>query len=460
MQFFECPFSLYARISPHAPALISKEQTWSYSECNKIISSIEACYRKLGIQEGDRVAISPTRKFPTPLLLFALFRIGAIACPLNIHTPTSAIQAQLNRLGASFFIHPDSLNLPKLSVPVVSFAELMNHEAEEKTQVLLDKKRAATYLFTSGTTEEPKIACLSLGNHYYSALGSNGTIKLEEGDRWLLSLPLYHVSGIAILFRCFLAGQAVVLDDQVATPETIHHFGVTHLSFVPTQLYRFLDNHDPHQFDLSKQIKCILLGGASIPHSLYKRGIKHGLNLHTTYGMTEMSSQIATNLERGAPLISHGHTLPYREIKIGEDGEVLVRGHTLFQGYLGTNHQVECPTDKEGWFHTNDLGSYSPKNGLSIHGRKDRLFISGGENIHPEEVENVIRSIDGIIDVRVDAIPDREFGHRPIAYLHSEKAFSDEELIECLGTSLPKYKIPILFLPLTPQSCADNPKHF
>ena len=252
-------------------------------------------------------------------------------------------------------------------------------------------------------------------------------MPIEEGDRYALSLPLYHIAGIALLFRTFLAGQTVSLSQE--TP------GITHLSFIPTQLHRLLQ-----QENLPK-CKHILIGGASIPLSLYQEGIKRGLPLRPTYGMTEMSSQVCTLWETGS--FSLGHPLTYREIKVAGDGEILVRGKTLFQGYLKEDRSLELPLDEEGFFATRDLGSYSKKGGLTIHGRKDRLFISGGENIQPEEIEKLLKGVEGITDAQVVPTPDEEFGFRPMAYIQSEKIFEEEELKDYLGSFLPKFKVPV-----------------
>lgn len=158
-----------------------------------------------------------------------------------------------------------------------------------------------------------------------------------------------------------------------------------------------------------------------------------------------MSSQIATHFITGP--FSLGHPLPYRELKVGKDGEILVRGKTLFKGYLKGDGTFDLPLDKEGYFETRDLGTYSPKTGLQVWGRKDRLFISGGENIHPEEIEKLLGNIEGIIRAEVVPTPDDEYGFRPKAYIESEKGYNDDELREYLSTFLPKFKVPVSFVP-------------
>lgn len=430
MNVFECPFSLHSRKSPQTVALLSNDERWTYRECHEVIEGIANTLKDEGVKEGDRVALYPTKLFPTPLLFFALFRVGAIACPLNTYHPKKTIPNALDELGAPFFLLPDGESCPAIKQIVIPFSKLLSKKGKP-SQTFLSKKAHATYLFTSGTTSKPKIACHSLGNHYYSALGSNARMPIEPSSHYLLSLPLYHIAGIAILFRTFLGGATVILSDEIDHPKA------THLSLVPTQLYRLLKTEVP------TSLKHILLGGANIPPTLYQQSQQVGLYVYPTYGMTEMSSQIATHFEPRP--FSLGHPLPYREMKISKEGEILVRGKTLFQGYFDLAKGVELPLNDEGWFCTRDLGYYSHKTGLQILGRKDRLFISGGENIHPEEIEKLLSTIDGIESAEVVPTPDEEFGFRPIAYIDSEKGYNEEELRAFLASALPKFKIPVEF---------------
>lgn len=430
MSMFECPFSLHARKKPKAAALLSSEKEWTYHTCEKIIEGTASKLRELGVKVGDPVALYPTKEFPTPLLFFALFRVGAICCPINTYHPLNTLSESLDDLGASLILYPDEITLPKIKQISVPFSKVVK-EGKPSGQTYLEKGALATYLFTSGTTSKPKIACHTLGNHYYSALGSNAYMSIQKGDRYLLSLPLYHIAGIALLFRTFLAGGCVALDEGVEN--------ITHLSLVPTQLRRLLEKETLPSY------KHVLLGGAEIPLSLYQRALERNLPIHPTYGMTEMSSQIATQFSHHS--FSMGHPLPFREIKIGKEGEILVKGKTLFKGYLQRDGSFELPLDEEGYFSTRDLGQYSPKRGLSILGRKDRLFISGGENIQPEEIERLLKNIDGIIRAEVVPTPDEEYGYRPKAFIESEKNFQEEELRNYLSSFLPKFKIPVSFAP-------------
>lgn len=428
MNAFECPFSLYARKRPKALAIVGEEHAWSYEECNGLIEGIAGELKKIGVKAGNSVALIPIKDFSIPLLFFALFRIQAIACPINTYAPLSTLPENLDRLNASLLLHPDSLSPPSLKQHSFPFSSLLKKRKPAREAYLIKEDRA-TYLATSGTTAIPKIACHSLGNHYYSALGSNAYMKILPKDRYLLSLPLYHIAGVALLFRTFLAGAALALSEKVS--------GITHASMIPTQVYRALKTASLPSY------RHILLGGAPISSALLKESRERGLSIHPTYGMTEMSSQITTQFNPAVN--SMGHPPPYRTLKIDPTGEVLVKGRTLFQGYVQGDGSLKIPLDSEGFFSTGDLGSYSPKQGLKIHGRKDRQFISGGENIQPEEIEKHLSNFRAVKEAKVRPTPDQEFGFRPTAHLQVSSPIQEEVLRDYLGQFLPKYKIPITF---------------
>ncbi|MEO1823423.1 MAG: AMP-binding protein, partial [Candidatus Lambdaproteobacteria bacterium] len=310
----------------------------------------------------------------------------------------------------------------------------------------------------SGSTGSPKAVVHSLANHFYNALGANERMPLNPGDRWLLSLPMSHVSGLAILFRTLLSGAAMVIPAKnVSLSKTLLSRSVTHLSLVPTQLRRLLQTTKGK--DALCQLKLILLGGSSIPETLLDQSAQLGLNVQTTYGSTEMASQVATGKS------GFYQVLPFREVRIAADNEVEVRGKSGFLGYLdGTGlHQ---PFDENGWFKTGDIGLWCSKDtknqgdveSLKITGRKDNMFISGGENIHPEEIERILLQFGKTEQAVVVAVEDTEFGARPVAFLKTGEYFSESNLQNFLEKRLVKFKVPDLFLAL-PELIESEIKH-
>lgn len=362
-----------ARDAPHEIAVISKEEELSFSELDKLADEIE-----IEAEAGEIVPFFAPPSAEAIATFFAVWRKGAALCPLNLRLPKMQRENQIQKL----------------------------------------KGRCSTHLllFTSGSTGAPKIAALSMRNLTASAAGATHALDLKPGDRWLLSLPLFHVGGIGILFRCLMARAALVIGD---------HPDITHLSFVPTQLYRATPVYP--------KLRCLLLGGAPVGN------FPESLPVYATYGLTEMSSLVLAR--RALPFSSLGYPLAGREMKLAPDGEILVRGECLFQGYWEEG-KLNLPI-KDGWFATGDLGKRE-KEGFAITGRKDWMFISGGENIQPEEIERELIALPEIAEAVIVPIDDPEFGKRPAAAVKlNDPSFPLEKLQRALAEKLPKYKIPV-----------------
>lgn len=360
------PLKEAARDAPNKIAYLSKDRRFTFAELDSFADQLD-------LPKNSNVPILN----PHVAHFFAAWRRGSCICPLNSRLPSSQIEECKKRLAGT------------------------------STSSLL--------LFTSGSTGTPKIASLSLSNLIASAHGAVEFLDLKPNDQWLLSLPLFHVGGIGIMMRCILARATITL---METPD------ITHLSYVPTQLYR--------STPVYKNLRCLLLGGAPI-HTIPER-----LPIYASYGLTEMSSLVTATYR---PANNHvGHPLPGREIRIADDGEILVRGSCLFQGYY-ENGKITPP---DNWFKTGDLGKWCPRDGLAITGRKDWQFISGGENIQPEEIERELLTIPTIQEAVVIPKNDPEFGQRPIAIVKGTATL--DQIRSILQDKLPKYKIPIALI--------------
>jgi len=301
----------------------------------------------------------------------------------------------------------------------------------------------ATIMFTSGSSAQPKAVLHSFGNHYHNALGSNKNIPVVPGDRWLVSLPLYHVGGLAILFRCWLGGATAVLADPGGDiVNHMHRHDITHISLVPTQLGRLLRVMESKGKSFPR-LKCLLLGGGPTSKRLIKEALEAGLPIYRSYGLTEMASQVSTSTR---PDGTRRKILDHREAKISDEGEILVRGETRFLGYYESNKLIE-PFDSQGWFATGDAGEIDSDGGLRVTGRTDNMFISGGENIHPEQIEIALRELSEIDDAVVIPTNDPEFGQRPLAFICGTTDYDSARLSDLLRETLPGYAIPVDFRP-------------
>jgi len=394
----------------------------------------------MGIKAFDRVAICDENNVEYVILLLALWQIKAIAAPISPRWPDKTITSYVSKINARHLFRSADIKR------VICFDARQQMEAGQVQDLDLDQE--VTIIATSGSSGEAKAAVHTWGNHFYSAKGSNELIPLTSSDRWLLSLPLYHIAGIAMMVRCVLSGAVLVFPaDTDLNPANIslaiERAKVTHVSLVSTQLQRLLA--DEKNYLLLRTLKCILLGGSAIPRELIENSLKLGLNLYLSYGLTEMSSQVAT----GKVVMSDqpcAQVLPYRELKISSEGEILVKGEVLFKGYVA-GAKLHLPSIDQ-WFPTGDMGQVCNNGYVTVTGRRDSMFISGGENIHPEEIEKALLSIKGIEQVIVVPREDAEFGNRPIAFVKFiDGPLKEEYLIHCLQEVLPRFKIPTAFFP-------------
>jgi len=349
-------------------------------------------------------------------------------------------------MGCTALIGSRDLARPPGSVPMFDMSDISAVASGYLRGAHLDTlgitlEQHASIVLTSASTGCPKGVLHTIGNHYYSALGSQRHIPFDEGHGWLVSLPLYHIGGMSLVMRALLRGGTLVFPEAGQPLEdTLVEECVTHVSFVPAQLKRLLA--DPCVVTALQTKKAILVGGAPCPMSLVETCAKLELPIHLTYGSSEMASQIATSTPAMAYAYprSSGRVLPYREIRIAADGEILARGETLFVGYV-VGGRVEQAVDHDGWFHTADVGRYDPAGNLVVEGRKDTLFISGGENIHPEEIENVLMGLEGVEQCVVVPIDDDEFGQRPVAFVKTDTLDVDS-IKAALARSLERFKVP------------------
>ncbi|MDP2654163.1 MAG: o-succinylbenzoate--CoA ligase [Candidatus Omnitrophota bacterium] len=447
MTTIPCPVRRSVERNPEAAAVLESGKTLTYTQYDRRISAAARQLQKLGIQPGTRVAVYAQASTAVLILLPALFRLKAVACLLNLREPVPALASRIKMTGCKILFAPSSELETLKDLPGTRFPTeyLLTGDPDDEPaggDPVVDFDQEATVIFTSGSTSEPKAILHSYGNHYDNALGSNELIPVTAGDRWLLSLPLYHVSGIGIMFRCFLGGGTVVVpQDKEDQADAISRYEITHASFVPTQLQRLLDR--PNGPQTLKLLKAILLGGAPIPPGLTAAARRHSLkNVYCTYGLSEMASQVATG-----PITTDGNfcarILLHRDAKISPEGEILVNGKTLFLGYLSEN-KIHRPLTPDGWFATGDLGKISSEGGLTVTGRKDNMFISGGENISPEEIELALGRLNGVRRALVVAVEDRDLGQRPVAFLDTAPgaAVTETHILRELRNALSGYKIP------------------
>lgn len=381
------------------------------------------------LRRGDHVAWCPRNDLDAFLTFWAIQMRACVACPLSHRFPDAKRNELVDRIDAKW--------LPDLLAEV---GEETKEEPEESASALTqaDSSSPATLILSSGSTGAPKAIVHSMSAHVESAIGAAVNMPLAAGDRWLWSLPLCHVSGLSILVRCAVAGATVVGLSPSEKPDAqlLEQREVTHLSVVSSQLRRLLEEES---FPGSK-LRYVLLGGSRVDTVLITRARGLGVAVLTTYGLTEMASQVSTSKATADPNTS-GALLPRRELKI-ESGEIFVRGPMLCLGYY-KNGQIESVADEAGWFATGDLGRLDANQQLNVIGRMDNMFISGGENVYPENIERAMLAAFEIDRVVVVPKTDEQHGFRPVAFVEgSLPDLWEEELRQRLSG----FEIPVSIL--------------
>jgi O-succinylbenzoic acid--CoA ligase len=383
-------------------------------------------FHKQGVRSLSIVGVVAPTTSNSIATLFALWSLGATTwlCPLR--EPAKKLEHMARHIGADFL----------LGTPT----ELVRGSLVDALQLIEDLKhaQAKTLINTSGSTGWPKFVEHQLSQHFDSARGVNEVMSFDATQSWLLSLPLYHVGGLAIVIRALEAGGSVVIPEPgESLDDVIRREAITHVSLVATQLRRLLAN-DEAAYNL-KGYRRVILGGGPVPTWLSEDAKERALPLVASYGATEMASMWTAGNE-GA-----GRLLPSRELKISPEGEVCVKGPMLFKRYVAADHIN--PFDDDGFYRTGDLGRVDDQGNLHILGRRDNMFISGGENIHPQEVELALLNHPLVDEAVVVGIPDVKWGERPVAFVRLVDAnpFLEGDLKEYLSLTLPSFKIPDRF---------------
>ncbi|MEC1528636.1 o-succinylbenzoate--CoA ligase [Bacillus spizizenii] len=449
-----------AQLTPERIALIYGDQTVTFAE---LFAASKRMAAQLGahlVRKGDTAAILLQNRAEMVYAVHACFLLGVKAVLLNTKLSTHERLFQLKDSGARFLLTDSNFDQQDYehTVQTIDVDELMKEAAEEiEIQAYMQLDETATLMYTSGTTGKPKGVQQTFGNHYFSAVSSALNLGITEQDRWLIALPLFHISGLSALFKSVIYGMTVVLHQRFSVSDvldSISRHQVTMISAVQTMLASLLEETSR----CPESIRCILLGGGPAPLPLLEECREKGFPVFQSYGMTETCSQIVTlspefSMEK---LGSAGKPLFSCEIKIERDGqacepfehgEILVKGPNVMKSYFNRESANES-SFQNGWLKTGDLGYLDSEGFLYVLDRRSDLIISGGENIYPAEVESVLLSHPAVAEAGVSGAEDKKWGKVPQAYLVLHKPVSAEELTAYCKERLAKYKIPAKFFVL------------
>lgn len=432
-----CPVRNRALVQANDIAIKNDQRRITFKQLDQLINSLSIQFASKKIAQGDRLVCIVPNSLNLVLLQLTCLRNGVIFCPINSAFSENEILSRLTILDSPFLYLANT----DFQASSLTFDFNRLQQGEEKA-VQINPQQVCNIIFTSGSSGQPKAVMHNFSNHYYSASGSQAIIPLKKGDNNLLSLPIFHISGYATVIRTLLAGATLFLTTQKLNIKQLESEKITHLSLVAKQLYSLLDEQMFTQKNLS--IQHLLLGGSAFSEALLQQTQERGFNYHLSYGLTEMSSQVATSSNNQRLTL-----LENRELKIVND-EIFLRGKTRFVGYFNKQNKIDI-TSTEQWFASKDLGTKKGDQ-ITIIGRKDRQFISGGENIQPEEIEKTLLTFETVKQAFVVPVNDKTFGFRPVAFIDwLDNKAEVEKLKAYMASNLIHFKCPTSYFELAPQ---------
>ncbi|MDR5865980.1 AMP-binding protein [Halomonas koreensis] len=495
---------------PERDALISRHQGLRYRwrELQAAVDRAARALMALGVAKGDRVGIWSPNCAEWTITQFATAKLGAILVNINPSYRSHELEYALKQSGTSTLIlqgafkssdyvatlaelapevqdtTPEafaSQRLPELqriicldaerALPGMHSWEGMLDHAEGVTAERLAERQAELQFdepiniqYTSGTTGAPKGATLSHHNILNNGFFVARTMNLDETDRMVIPVPLYHCFGMVMgNLGCVTHGAAMIYPgdgfDPQATLEAVAEERATTLYGVPTMFIAELEHPEFERFDLSS-LRTGIMAGSICPIEVMRKVIDkmHMEDVTICYGMTE-TSPVSFQTQTDAPLDKRVTTVgtihPHLEVKLvspdsgavvprGETGELCTRGYSVMLGYWNNADATDKAIDAAGWMHTGDLATMDDEGYVAIVGRIKDMIIRGGENVYPREIEDFLYTHPAISDVQVIGVPDEKYGEEIMAWVKlSEGEQLDEEGLKafCQG-KIAHYKVP------------------
>jgi len=481
-------------LTPAKEAVVDGEKRLSYHELNRRVNRLSHALLGMDLQIGDRVAILSYNRVEFLEVIMAAAKLGLILVPLNWRLSAPELAFILNDSGAETLLFDAGLielvegvgdqtalkqviafgekDMPRVRVYETLIADQPDSEPEVDPAPDLDTPHIIMY--TAGTTGKPKGAVLSQGASFWNVLNLNLPMDFSSKDRNLVVLPMFHIGGIGLFTLPMLYdGGTVVIQrtfDPVQTLALLKQEDITLFFGVPAIFLALIQQPD---FDAAafNHVRVVMSGGAPLPVSLVRQYHEAGIALQQGFGMSEAAPSIAT-LEKELALAKAGSIgkpvfhLDARivddemhELPAGEVGELVIRGPNLLQGYWKLPDATEKAFSGD-WFHTGDLARMDADGCLYIVERKKDMFISGGENVYPAEVENAIFQIPQIAEVAVIGVKDPKWGEvgRAVVVVKEGRKVTADDIIDHLKGSLAKYKIPkrVVFIEQLPRNAAGK----
>jgi fatty-acyl-CoA synthase len=484
-----------ARISPDRIAVHDAHRVLTYAQLADRTARYAGALRRLGVGRGDRVAYLGVNAVEVFETFFATWLLGAIAVPLNYRLSGAEIRYMLDDSGASVLVHsgdanalvsavaplPDTLRHVLAVDPADRPVEGPELEAEVaagpvidgEPQVSLDDP--AILLYTSGTTGRPKAAVLTHGNLTWNTVNQLAHVDVLSSDQALCISPLFHCVGLGqVTLPTLIKGgsvEAVAKFDPGAVLARIGDAGITSFSAVPTMLQVMCEHPGWDTADLSS-LHTVIYGGSPVQARVARAWLDRGVQLLQGYGMTEASPGVYMSTSDGTTAHPTAAGVPhfFTDVALlrdgrpapagGEPAELVVRGPHVFAGYWNRPEDTAASFVDGQWFRTGDVLRVDDDGWAHVVDRVKDMYISGGENVYPAEVEAVAVQLDAVANCAVVGLADRRWGEVGVAYvqLREGAALTEAELRAHLEANLGRYKVPkyVEFVPELPRNATGK----
>ncbi|HEY6014691.1 MAG TPA: AMP-binding protein, partial [Candidatus Limnocylindrales bacterium] len=432
------------------PALLIRPffrtRTWRYRDLGRIVPKAAHVLQEAGVEQGDRVIVWAVNRPEWGIAFFAIAHLGGVSVPLDVRHTVDFGRKIVGQTGAKLVIasHQTESSARELGIPML-FVETLADAARHAAPVpaaAVARDDLAEIVFTSGTTGEPKGAMLSHGNLLASATTMMEVLSFSAKDRLLSVLPLSHLYEQVLGFMAPLVIGASIVYPVSRQPavliRTFRDFGVTVLLIVPQGL-RLLNGAIERKVDqagkratferlhrwarrVPRPIKRLLfrsvlgqfggrlhtigVGASALDVEIAGRWTDMGVDVLQGYGATEMGPVVSFTRPQRNVIGTVGEPIPGVEVHIADDGEILARGPGRFAGYWKNPEATAAAIDADGWYHTGDLGAFTPEGMLTFRGRKkDMLALPDGQKVYAEDVEAILKEDRRVKDAAIVGWP-------------------------------------------------------
>jgi fatty-acyl-CoA synthase len=475
-------------------ALVDAERRLTYRELNQRVNRLAGSLQALGLAHGDRCAILAYNCQQYVEVIFASAKLGLTLVPLNWRLSPAELAFNFSDSGSETLIFDaefarvvaqvkEQAAIKRMIVlgsraglEADAYEELLARQSDDEPTVdqAVGLDTAHIIMYTAGTTGRPKGAVLSQGASFWNAINLTLDMNFTPDDRNLSVLPMFHIGGIGLFTLPVLyMGGTVVIQRTFDPSETLRLLRKEKITlfFGVAAVFLFLIQHSDFNAEAFANVRVVMSGGAPLPVSLVRQYHEAGIVLQQGFGMSEAAPSIATlskdlALEKAGSI---GRALFHVDARVvdaemndvpdGVEGELVIRGPNLMQGYWNRPDATK-EAFEGGWFHTGDIARMDPDGDLYIVDRKKDMFISGGENVYPAEVENAIFELPQVAETAVIGVKDEKWGEVGLAVvsLKSEEQLSADDIIGFLKQRLAKYKVPkqVVFVDQLPRNAAGK----